>query len=121
MKSLLSFVIAITMLCLLGCSSDEPKGLNDIALSTDACVTCNASDIKTTSAMLNGNINYDAISGDRLGVMKYGFIISTNNEPTAENGQVLYASNISSNVYSICAKNLAPEEQYYYVSFFYDA
>lgn len=120
MKKFLFLSFAISLVCA-GCG-DEPKGQEDNPPEIDdTVVTLDASSIKTTSAVLNGIVNSDAVAGDRLGVTKCGFIISTDSYPTEDNGLVLYSTNLSNGTtYSVCAKNLASEESYYYTSFFYD-
>lgn len=119
MKKFLFFSCAISLVCA-GCG-DEPKGQEDNPPEIDdSVVTLDASSIKTTSAVLNGLVNSDAIEDDRLNVTKCGFIISTNDNPTKENGKIINGDISSSGTYSACVRNLAPEESYYYVSFFYD-
>ena len=111
----------IASLTIIGCSKDSDFDDNKKETETPkVTVTKNASDIKVVSATLTGQINSSALAEDRLGVTKYGFIISKNGNPTKDNGWILNGSNIKGNEFSVIAMNLAPTERYYYVSFFYD-
>ena len=120
MKNILFLMMAA--LVIMGCSKDSTftDDNDDNKEIPEVSVTVDASDIKVVSATLTGNVNSTALEEDRLGVTNYGFIVSKNSNPTKENGWVLKGSNIKGNEFSVIAMNLAPTEQYYYVSFFYD-
>lgn len=109
-------VMVIGML-LFGCSKSDDESSNSVKAVVE---TNEPSEVKVVSAHLTANVNTPKLAEDRLGVTRYGFIVSSNSNPTRDNGVIYRCEEVKNNQYSLDVTNLAPNSKYYYVSYLYD-
>lgn len=109
-------VMVIGML-LFGCSKFDDESSNSVKAVVE---TNEPSEVKVVSAHLTANVNTPKLAEDRLGVTRYGFIVSSNSNPTRDNGVIYRCEEVKNNQYSLDVTNLAPNSKYYYVSYLYD-
>lgn len=119
--SFLSIILLYTSLLLISCYSDYD---NDPPVSPEAkapSITSGCDDVKVVSAKLKGIADIEAIKSDRMGVTKYGFIVSEQSNPTYQNGwRVRCYDDTKDGKYTVLVTNLIPNKRYYYCSYFYD-
>ncbi len=104
-KRIALFTLAVIALTVAGCKKEK---------KSDPVSTLGATEITENSAVLTGHVNPNDLKDSK----ELGFFVSKNSDPDAENGTKFVANTVDGkNNFSVEAKGLKGETQYYYVAY----